>query len=68
MKTTKRTRLERAGWRVGTSADFLRSTPEEQRFVEVKLAGGVRAFRERHGLQRGVRPLVWLCRQRVLDG
>ena len=52
MKTTKRTRLERAGWRVGTAAQFLRLTPEEQQFVELKLAlaGGVRQFRERKGL------------------
>jgi hypothetical protein len=47
MKTTKRTRLERAGWRVGTAAQFLGLTPEEQQFVELKLAlaGGVRQLR-----------------------
>jgi len=55
MKTTKRTRLERAGWRVGTAAEFLRLTPEEQQFVELKLAlaGGVRQLRERRGLTQG---------------
>lgn len=55
MKTTKRTRLERAGWRVGTAAGFLRLTPEEQQFVELKLAlaGGVRQLRERRGLTQG---------------
>ena len=55
MKTTKRTRLERAGWRVGTAAQFLGLTTEEQRFVELKLAlaGGVRQLRERRGLTQG---------------
>jgi len=52
MKATKRTRLVRAGWQVGTAAEFLGLTPEEQQFVELKLAlaGGVREFRERQGL------------------
>lgn len=55
MKTTKRTGLERAGWRIGTAADFLKLTPEEQQFVELKLAlaGGVRQLRERRGLTQG---------------
>ena len=38
MKASKRTRLERAGWRVGSPAQFLGLTPEEQQFVELKLA------------------------------
>lgn len=52
MKTTRRARLERAGWRVGTAAEFLGLTPEEQQFVALKLAlaDGVRQFRERQGL------------------
>ena len=55
MKTNKRARLERAGWRVGSAAQFLRLTPEEQQFVELKLAlaGGVRQLRERRGLTQG---------------
>ena len=55
MKTNKRTRLERAGWRVGTAAQFLGLTREEQQFVELKLAlaGGVRQLRERRGLTQG---------------
>jgi ribosome-binding protein aMBF1 (putative translation factor) len=55
MKPTKRTRLERAGWRIGTAAQFLGLTLEEQRFVELKLAlaGGVRQLRERRGLTQG---------------
>jgi hypothetical protein len=52
MKATKRARLERVGWRVGTAAEFLGLTPEEQQFVELKSAraGGVPHLRERRGL------------------
>jgi len=68
MKATKRTRLERAGWKVGTAADFLRLTVEEQRFVEVKLAlaAGVREFRERQGLtQAGLAKRLGSSQSRV---
>jgi ribosome-binding protein aMBF1 (putative translation factor) len=37
MNTTKRKRLEAAGWRVGSTADFLELSPEEAAFVELKL-------------------------------
>lgn len=52
MKSDKRTRLERAGWVVGDATAFLGLTPQEQRFVELKLAlaRGVRQLRERQGL------------------
>ena len=52
MKAAKKTRLERAGWVVGDAAQFLKLSPQEQRFVEVKLAlaTGVRQLRERRGL------------------
>jgi ribosome-binding protein aMBF1 (putative translation factor) len=52
MKSAKKARLERAGWVVGNTADFLGLSDEERRFVEVKLAlaAGVRQFRERRGL------------------
>jgi DNA-binding XRE family transcriptional regulator len=52
MKARKRARLERAGWIVGTAYDFLKLSPEERRFVELKLAlaGGVRELRQRRGL------------------
>ena len=44
--------LERAGWTVGSAADFLELSPEEARFIEMKLAlaGGLREVRERNGL------------------
>ena len=52
MKRVKKQRLERAGWVVGDSADFLQLSAEENRFIELKLAlaTGVRELRERRGL------------------
>lgn len=38
MEKTKRERLEAAGFRVGTVADFLELTPEENALVELRLA------------------------------
>jgi ribosome-binding protein aMBF1 (putative translation factor) len=37
MDSAKRKRLEAAGWRVGSTADFLEMSPEEAAFVELKL-------------------------------
>lgn len=52
MKRIKKQRLERAGWVVGGSAQFLKLSAEENRFIELKLAlaTGVRELRERRGL------------------
>jgi predicted XRE-type DNA-binding protein len=52
VRADKRRRLERAGWIVGDAGDFLGLSPEERRFVEVKLAlaEGLRRRRERLGL------------------
>jgi len=52
MKRVKKQRLERAGWVVGDSAQFLQLSVEENRFIEFKLAlaTGVRELRERKGL------------------
>lgn len=38
MKQTKRERLEKQGWKVGTAAEFLELTPEEEAYVELRLA------------------------------
>ncbi len=38
MHKSKRKKLEKAGWRVGSPADFLGLTPDEAAFVELKLA------------------------------
>lgn len=38
MKKTTKSRLEKAGWKVSSAAQFLRLTPEEEAFVELKVA------------------------------
>ena len=38
MKQTKRKKLEAKGWKVGTAADFLELTPEEETFIEMKMS------------------------------
>ena len=52
MKKAKRTRLEAAGWKVGSVKQFLGLTDEEEAFVELKLAlaRSLRSRRERKGL------------------
>lgn len=50
MKTEKRQRLENAGWQVADAKDFLKLSPGEAEFVEIKLALArrVRELREEH--------------------
>lgn len=52
MNTSKRKRLESAGWRVGNAAEFLGLSEEESLYVEIKLAlaDAVRARRTKLGL------------------
>jgi len=38
MKSAKKKQLERKGWKTGTVAEFLRLSPEEFIYVEMKLA------------------------------
>lgn len=38
MKESKKKKLQSAGWRIGTPAEFLDLTPEEAAYVELKLA------------------------------
>ena len=49
MKASKRAALEKVGWTVGAADEFLELSPEEQAFVDVKLAlaEALRARRER---------------------
>ncbi len=49
MKITKRKRLEEKGWKVGSTADFLELTPEEEAYIELKLSlsRSLREFRTR---------------------
>jgi predicted XRE-type DNA-binding protein len=55
MKGTKRAKLDAAGWAVGSTADFLRLSPEESAFVEMKLAlsQSLRQWRARQKLTQG---------------
>ena len=46
MKETKKAKLERGGWRVGSAAEFLELSREESEFIELKLALA-RVLRER---------------------
>ena len=52
MNSLKKARLERKGWTVGDTAEFLNLNLQEAQFVELKLAlaAGVRQLREQHGM------------------
>jgi DNA-binding XRE family transcriptional regulator len=51
MRSSKRARLEAAGWMVGTPREFLRLTDQEVAFIEMKLALS-RKLKERRVLER----------------
>ena len=38
MKLTKRQKLEAAGWKIGTTADFLQLSSEEVELIEIRLS------------------------------
>ena len=52
MNSTKKKRLNRAGWVIGDTSEFLQLTKGESRFLDLKLglASAVRELRERKGL------------------
>jgi DNA-binding XRE family transcriptional regulator len=52
MDKAKKRYLERKGWKVGTAAEFLKLTVEEQKYIELKmaLARRVKAERQKHRL------------------
>jgi DNA-binding XRE family transcriptional regulator len=54
MRKAKRMRLEGAGWRVGSTREFLGLSDEEATFVEMKLslAQGLRRQRQKQGLSQ----------------
>ena len=37
MKKSKKNKLQKAGWKIGSTSEFLRLSPEEQAFIELKL-------------------------------
>jgi len=55
MEKTKKTRLARNGWRVGSTRDFLGLTPEEASLIELKLAlsEALRELRVAEGVTQG---------------
>jgi DNA-binding XRE family transcriptional regulator len=68
MKVRKRKRLEAAGWRVGSAAEFLRLKPEEAALVEMKLnlARRLRDVRTDRGLsQEAMAKLLGSSQSRV---
>ena len=50
MRSAKKTRLEKKGWKVGSAEEFLDLTPEETAYIELKLRLGenLRKRRVRH--------------------
>ena len=52
MREAKRRRLEAKGWKVGTAQEFLRLSPEEAAYIELKvrLAVGLQTWRQRSSL------------------
>lgn len=54
MKTEKKARLEKAGFRVGSAAELLKLTPEESALVNMRLslAGAVRERRAHLGFSQ----------------
>jgi DNA-binding XRE family transcriptional regulator len=68
MKARKRKRLEAAGWRVGSAAEFLRLKPEAAALVEMKLnlARRLRDVRTNRGLsQEAMAKLLGSSQSRV---
>lgn len=52
MEKTKRKRLEKSGWKIGTAEEFLGLSTEEAEYVSLKLelSRGLRLLREYRGL------------------
>ena len=50
MRKSKKERLERKGWKVGTVEEFLDITPEEAAYIELKLrlSDGLRRLLVKH--------------------
>lgn len=68
MNPATKARLARAGFTTGDAAGFLHLTPEEARFVELKLAlaNGLRQLREKRQLtQSGLARLLHSSQSRV---
>jgi len=55
VRKEKRRRLQARGWKLGSTREFLRLTPEETAYIELKLrlASSLRERRQRRGLTQG---------------
>ncbi len=68
MKASKRANLERSGWKLGSTQDFLGLTDEEAAYIELKLALGAelqRARSERSCTQAELAELMGSSQSRV---
>jgi len=68
MNADKRKKLEAAGWRFGNAAEFLRLTPAEEAYVEMKLALAREletARREKHLTQKALAAKLKTSQPRV---
>jgi predicted XRE-type DNA-binding protein len=54
MESTKRQKLEAAGWKVSTVAEFLELTPEEEAIIEIRLSlsKSLKKFRQQEQLSQ----------------
>ena len=54
MKSSKREKLEKEGWKIGSTEEFLLLSPEESAFIEMKLAlcDSVKAMRTKKRLSQ----------------
>ncbi len=52
MRQTKKVRLERKGWKIGSAQEFLQLSDEEAAYIELKLAlsGRLRSLREKKAI------------------
>ena len=68
MNEKKRKALAAAGWKVGSTSDFLNLTPEEERYIETKLILSARLKQERervHLSQAALAKLLHSSQSRV---
>jgi len=68
MEKAKKKRLEKKGWRIWSTVEFLDLTPEENRYTELKLALGVhlmRRWRSRRLSQETLAKLLGSSQSRV---
>ena len=48
MKKSKKDKLQKSGWKIGSTSSFLKLTPEEEQFIEIRLALANYLKQQRH--------------------